>query len=1046
MADGISYEQMRSLFAEFFRGTETSSVNTNDLVSRVKDLTGEIDQLNRRVKKADTGYAALTKSMMGINYTFLGTKKQIEDFSDQIQALDEAIEELTDATDDESRAMQRQLIQRRQETVSIQNAIQNRTKAIKSVAEFTKTVSQAAASTAGSFLRNAQAGSDAFTMASDVMNLGVTAVGSAGNAIGEGLQTAGAGLLMAGGRARIAGGALTVLGTAAGFLSSQLTEAARFAISFMTTEAQKILSAYTQINAAGAVFADGMTGMKNAAHSANLTVRQFSQVLTTNAENLASAGLGMTEAARRIGAVGDVLRRSKLDTQLLNLGFSFEEQASLTADVMANMRRGRSALLQDPQAIAAATADYAENLRTIAAITGEDARKKMEESRALTTQVAFRNKLVELEKKQPGITQKVTAAMAGMDSVTQRAIMEQVTLGTVVNQTANVLSANSSAFKSSVDDISKGILSGTLTVEGSQRRYAEQMDGMSSQLKNFDAIGIAGMATNAFGDINRALSEIIKRSDKITLDATTEAQKNIKDLATTTTTETVNVVNAMRAAQNLAVEVESLAQKRLGDFADITGRILTTIEEQLKKFSSEKDTVSGVTDTISEFGAEIAAGTAAVAGMTAAAVASKLAVPKAPTTVPSAKPTVPGTSPANITGTKPVTTMISGQKVTLNWPNTSPTPAPAPTTAVKPSVFGNAATTGGKMLLSKSNVAAAVGFGVYDAWTDWARANEQLQQGKLTAYEANLKKGEAVGSGAGGALGAWGGAAMGAAAGSVVPVVGTAIGGVVGGILGWFAGSEGGKVLGTAVAGAMSDKTQVVEARPDGWFTSDQQKAAWDKKYADTYNPDGTRKVIEAHNLALTEQTAKARLVLANYGAMSTEMQSVTGIMQQVASNTKPDLLSTTKPSLTGTAKLANQLQEQSKSINIATQPVADISTVAPVMLDGKSTTMIAAEVAAGVKRGDYTADKTSDFSQAQANITTALETVIKSQTNDLRELLTAVTSESQNQLTSLVQSRAESTTGFTEILTKLADQNNEMLSLMQDSVNYQRRIVDNTG
>jgi hypothetical protein len=113
---------------------------------------------------------------------------------------------------------------------------------------------------------------------------------------------------------------------------------------------------------------------------------------------------------------------------------------------------------------------------------------------------------------------------------------------------------------------------------------------------------------------------------------------------------------------------------------------------------------------------------------------------------------------------------------------------------------------GGALMRNAGPLAAAaavIGGGV-TAYKGYTGANEKLAKGEITAEEATVEKGGAIGEGTGqavgGAVGALKGAAVGAAIGSVVPVLGTAVGGLigaaVGGLGGSFLGGKAGSFLG----------------------------------------------------------------------------------------------------------------------------------------------------------------------------------------------------------------------------------------------------------
>jgi hypothetical protein len=130
--------------------------------------------------------------------------------------------------------------------------------------------------------------------------------------------------------------------------------------------------------------------------------------------------------------------------------------------------------------------------------------------------------------------------------------------------------------------------------------------------------------------------------------------------------------------------------------------------------------------------------------------------------------------------------------------------------AGKAGKIGGIASKAGSLLQGASKFAgpaaaiASIGAGAYTAYSGFTGANEKLAKGEITAEEATVEKGGAIGEGTGqavgGTVGALKGAAVGAAIGSVVPVLGTAVGGLigaaVGGLGGSFLGGKAGSFLG----------------------------------------------------------------------------------------------------------------------------------------------------------------------------------------------------------------------------------------------------------
>jgi hypothetical protein len=106
--------------------------------------------------------------------------------------------------------------------------------------------------------------------------------------------------------------------------------------------------------------------------------------------------------------------------------------------------------------------------------------------------------------------------------------------------------------------------------------------------------------------------------------------------------------------------------------------------------------------------------------------------------------------------------------------------------------------TGTKLVKGVAGVGTVVSAGML--YSELSDIDEREKAGDITAQQAKMEKGGAVGETTGGAGGAVAGAIAGAALGSIVPVVGTVIGGLIGGALGGWLGSKGGEMIGKSVA------------------------------------------------------------------------------------------------------------------------------------------------------------------------------------------------------------------------------------------------------
>jgi hypothetical protein len=359
---------------------------------------------------------------------------------------------------------------------------------------------------------------------------------------------------------------------------------------------EKTVSTYQKISASGALFADGMTGMRTAASQSFLTINQFGEVLSKMSGTFAESGLSVGGATKMIGRVGDVMGAGGANSirgRLLALGYSFQEQVELSAEVMSDMRKANSVYLNDPQKIAQTTEEYAKNLRVISAVTGEDARKKMEEARRGNAQTAFRAKLMELEAKFPGTMQATLTAMASMTPEAQQALREHIGLGQVISKDIAITGQLSKGFNHEVTGMADIIKSGNLrNQEGIDQAQKLQVEGREQHRKDLangklTAIGMANMA-GKFPGVGTALENYTLSSDKITKEGIEAAKKAAEAQARANDELTNKYMIAAIAAQNLAIVLQEEVLGVLQDFASISASILDVLREGLGELGLKK--------------------------------------------------------------------------------------------------------------------------------------------------------------------------------------------------------------------------------------------------------------------------------------------------------------------------------------------------------------------------------------------------------------------------------------------------------------------------
>ena len=447
--------------------------------------------------------------------------------------------------------------------------------------------------TIGGVLGGLQGNASAVGVAGSALAGAFSVAGSAGSALGSGMSAAGAAMTSSANKyTRGVGIALDGLGIVTGLLSKTISETAQVAIPYLVKEVERTLATFQTMSTSGALFADGMSGMRRAAADSGLSLETFSKIVSSNSTTFAATGMSVAGAAARFAKINTIIGSGpgSLQQQMLNLGYSLEEIGGLTAEVMSDLNRGGSLRYASDSQIAQLTTQYSKDLRLLSSITGEDARKKLEEGRKLTTQLAVRSKLMELEKQQPGITAEFSKIMGQLPAEVQQSIMEQMTTGTVFNAAGAQMMAQSSAMRDLVLGMSSAMTSGMASTEGFAQILGKAGDSLRAETGSgkFMSLGIAGLAGGA-QQLNQALSGSVGFLDKFSADGVAKGIEALNGQANTTDDLTKKVTAVVSEIEKMRVKMETIVMESgaLDKFAGALNLVTDAMSAVLKKLDIE---------------------------------------------------------------------------------------------------------------------------------------------------------------------------------------------------------------------------------------------------------------------------------------------------------------------------------------------------------------------------------------------------------------------------------------------------------------------------
>ena len=521
--------------------------------------------------------------------------KQIEKgragYADQLRVLESLNDSIEDAIKQKkSETEVNKLLQQKKELLE-KAAYQNTREQLQ---HFGTELGKATVSGTGKFVRGLQDGVAATQLTNTVLNAGIDVAAAGISAAGS--AATGFGAVMMNAKNPVVAG-IGVLVSGLGYAGKAAAEAgkelAKFAVDIVSKEIEKTVKAFHDISIGGAVFADGMEGMRDAAKGSMLTLEDFSAVVQRQSANLGASGLSVPAAVKKMGgaltAGGDSMRKN-----LQNLGFRIEEHGDLVAQTMVQMRQSGGPLMASNTVVAEQTQKYAENLRVIAALTGEDAQTRAKAAQEQANQLMFQQKLASLsETQRAGVMNAYNAA----DAVTRKNFMDLVNFGSVINDQGAILTAQLPAQREKQDRMF-ALYNQRMLDEVSFRQIQKDTNGkIRQQLTDEYGVmsGIAAVQASGMGGEIAGVAQLgmdILKEVAPDADAITTAEKLVHAQMKTTNQLTSDMNDAAKAAKNLAIQMQEILLPYMKEYAGYSKTILETFKDYVSKTTSKPSTMA----------------------------------------------------------------------------------------------------------------------------------------------------------------------------------------------------------------------------------------------------------------------------------------------------------------------------------------------------------------------------------------------------------------------------------------------------------------------
>ena len=575
MSDPITQEQMERLFSRFFGD---AAVNPAE-----RAATESIEEFTQRIKDSTKSM----KSSISVSKTILaiadGQKTGMVDVTASMKKLDEEIEQLNktvlDANDNTGEANKKNKIAevtRAKVSLAANAALTNATSAVANFAvasiNIAFNLAMASLDFQKSLLSNASgvdiAGQASIALAKAEGEAAVAAAeltrgfGSAISSLGALSGSAGA-LGKFGKVAAVVGAGMEIFGAITAAIAKKASEAEQKRLDILKTALEQQRKSYMDVTAAGIILAGGMTQMRKEASQAGLTVDQWAKTLKDSKDDLVFLGVGYGEAASRLSKVGAAIKNAGVDTQLLKLGYGFEEQASLAASMMANQKAAGDYRVRSDSEVARETLAYGKSLKIISDITGKDAKKAAEKARAESMRLEVSSKLTAEQ------NTRFQSALQTMPEELKKGFIEKIlTGGTVLDQATNVLISNNAQAGAYLNNMTESVMNSNRTNTEMTKFTLEANAVLGKSLREMDSTinTVGAVVPGVARDVGEMANKLILATN-YNVEAIAKATSDADKSATNMAALDKNVVALETGVQTLKVALQEQLTGAITSFA-----------------------------------------------------------------------------------------------------------------------------------------------------------------------------------------------------------------------------------------------------------------------------------------------------------------------------------------------------------------------------------------------------------------------------------------------------------------------------------------------
>ena len=346
---------------------------------------------------------------------------------------------------------------------------------------------------------------------------------------------------------------------------------------------QKNFETYQKLTDVGVGFSGSLTDMRIAAAQSYLTLDEFQNVIKNNSKLLGMLGGTADEGARNFSKLSNTLVKSDAGTHLMSLGYTTAQLNEGLGSYL-TMTGGRTSKeLKNTNDIAAASAQYMEQLDGLARVTGESREEQQKALKEQQANAAWQAKLAGMSEKEKA---KAVAGLANALAVGGKgaadAFQSKVMGIPPLTKEAQMFTATMGKANNSIMQSASNVNDGTKTMADMNESFFQSANDVQADISKYDERTKAALIAQG-GPLGQSIQPAQEHANKFGKQ-TDEQRRAAMATQKIEATQAADMANAMKGLKELGaslwtafspiISVMTSVLGALGKFAGFLAKML----------------------------------------------------------------------------------------------------------------------------------------------------------------------------------------------------------------------------------------------------------------------------------------------------------------------------------------------------------------------------------------------------------------------------------------------------------------------------------------